>query len=380
MKKHITIISFLILLITVACQQMKSKQTDKTDSVMEKSLRELYSQAVSLWPTPTVDDTVGFRDLGVLPKVKYPEENPYSAKKKMLGRQLFFDPRLSASGQIACASCHDSELGWADGKSNAFGHNRQRGKRNTMSILNTAYVHQLFWDGRAPSLEHQSTVPISATDEMNMDLTNAVKRLNQIEGYKTQFREVFGNEEITIDNIQKAIATFERSIVSRKSRFDRFVQGKYEILSDEEITGLHLFRTKARCINCHNSPLFSDNKFHNIGQGLVGRPGEDLGLFNVTGDTADVGKFRTPSLRDVMYTGPWMHHGSFAEIHEILGMYNEGMPQVVPKNVVGNPLLTEKSPLLKKLGLTDEDRKAITAFLGAISTRPNKMTPPELPN
>jgi cytochrome c peroxidase len=349
-------------------------------------LRDLYGSGdPSLWPAaelaPEVDKSQ-FEDIGPLPKVEFPEDNPYMREKVALGKMLFFDPRLSSSGQIACASCHDPELAWADGRTRAFGHDRQTGKRNAMTIMNVAFADRLFWDGRAKSLEDQSKFPIADPLEMNEEHVLAVERINGIEAYRDHFETVFGTPEVTLENIQKAIATFERTIVSRSSPFDRFVKGKKMLLSDEAVKGMHLFRTKAGCINCHNTPYFSDNQFHNDGQTLFGSKNEDLGLFHVTGDTTDVGKFRTPTLREVTRTGPWMHHGHFPTLLDVVQYYNLGNPAPIQKKHVGterDALIPEVSPMLKRLDMDDEELDALLAFLETLSTRTVRMAPPQLP-
>ena len=345
-------------------------------------LRELYSGDAAKWPKANLDQEAkrGFKDIGYLGRPTYPVNNPFKEEKEKLGRILFFDPRLSASKQIACASCHDPELGWGDGKRLAYGHDRQNGKRNAMTIINTAFYKKFFWDGRANSLEHQSGFPVADHVEMNMDLAGMVKNIVQIEGYKPLFAAAFGSDEITLDKIQKAIATFERSVVSTNSRFDSFVKGNKAALKDEEVIGLHLFRTKARCINCHNTPLFSDNKFHNDGQALLGSKFEDLGLYNVTKDLKDVGKMRTPSLRETNITGPWMHHGNFPSLKDVIEFYNLGNPIAQQRNLkVNDSLKAPKSIMLKKLNLTLTEQAQLEAFLRSISTRVNKINPPPLP-
>ena len=345
-------------------------------------LRELYSGDAAKWPKPDLDQEAKkrFKDIGYLGRPTYPINNPFKEEKEKLGRILFFDPRLSASKQIACASCHDPELGWGDGKRLAYGHDRQNGKRNAMTIINTAFYKKFFWDGRANSLEHQSGFPVADHVEMNMDLAGMVKNIVQIEGYKPLFTAAFGSDEINLDKIQKAIATFERSVVSTNSRFDSFVKGNKTALKDEEVIGLHLFRTKARCINCHNTPLFSDNKFHNDGQALLGSKFEDLGLYNVTKDLKDVGKMRTPSLRETNITGPWMHHGNFPSLKDVIEFYNLGNPIAQQRNLkVNDSLKAPKSIMLKKLNLTLTEQAQLEAFLRSISTRVNKINPPPLP-
>ncbi|RZJ81038.1 MAG: cytochrome-c peroxidase [Flavobacterium sp.] len=353
---------------------------DKVYTVEE--LRAIYSGDAAKWPKPDLDQEAkkGFKDIGYLGRPTYPKENPFSAEKEKLGKILFFDPRLSSSKQIACASCHDPELGWGDGKRVAYGHDRQNGKRNAMTIINTAFYEKLFWDGRANSLEHQSGFPVADHVEMNMDITEMVKNINQIDGYKPLFKLAYGTEEINLDKIQKAIATFERSIVSTSSRFDSFVRGNAKMLKDDEVVGLHLFRTKARCINCHNTPLFSDNKFHNDGQALLGSRFEDLGLYNVTKNLKDVGKMRTPSLRETNITGPWMHHGNFPSLKDVVEFYDLGNPIAQQRSLkVADSLKAPKSAMLKKLNLTLKEREQVEAFLKSISTSVNKINPPVLP-
>lgn len=346
-------------------------------------LRALYSGPASGWPVPHLDEAskAGFQDIGQLDKPVYPENNPYSAEKEKLGKILFFDPRMSVSGQIACASCHDPELGWGDGKRVAYGHGRQTGKRNAMTILNTAYYRQLFWDGRANSLEHQAIFPVQDQVEMNTSLRAMVKNISGIKGYRPLFEAAYGSKEVTLDKIQYAIATFERGITSRHSRFDAFVRGNKAALKDEEVLGLHLFRTKARCINCHNTALFSDNQFHNDGQTLLGSKMQDLGRYQQTKQLSDVGKFRTPSLRETHITGPWMHHGNFPTLMDVIEYYNLGNPSPIQRAAVVPDSLKQygTSDRLQKLNLTKDEKAALEAFLKSISTRVNKIIPPELP-
>ncbi|HRB71676.1 cytochrome c peroxidase [Flavobacterium sp. WV_118_3] len=368
MKKIIgfTVLSFLF----VGLVSLKNHQDDeKYYSVAD--LKKIYSSGdVSKWPKPTVDSSVvNFQDLGVLPKVTFPAENPYSEAKRDLGKILFFDPRLSKSGQISCASCHDPELGWGDGKRVSHGHDRTPGSRNSKPIINVAYSTIFFWDGRAASLEDQARFPIVDTKEMNNHMDIAVKTIKKIKGYQPLFEKAFGDGKVTEEKIFKAIATFERTVVSRKSRFDKFIEGDSTQLSDKEVAGLHLFRTKARCINCHNSALFSDNQFHNAGLTYYGRKYEDLGRYNITKNADDVGKFRTPSLREVGKTGPYMHNGLFPELRGVLNLYNAGMPNVKPKGEqVNDKLFPKTSPLLKKLELDKEELDALEAFLQSITS------------
>jgi cytochrome c peroxidase len=347
-----------------------------------KKLRAAYSSAnAAQWQAPNIDESVKatYQEIGHLPPVPYPADNPASPEKVNLGRMLFFDPRLSSSGQIACASCHDPQLGWGDGKRVAFGHDRKLGERNAMTILNTAYYNRLFWDGRASSLEDQARGPVQDKVEMHENLDVMEQRVKSFAGYKPLFQKAFGDDKIDLDRIFKAIATFERTVTSPPSRFDLFIDGKQDALTDDEVLGLHLFRTKARCVNCHNGGLFADNQFHNDGQTLFASPNEDLGLYNVTKKHADVGKFKTPSLREVVNTGPWMHHGNFPTLKDVVFLYNLGNPAPIPKSYKGgrDSLLPKTSPLLRKLDLTDREINALIAFLGSITTTPRRLNPPQ---
>lgn len=348
-----------------------------------EQLRMAYSSKdYRQWPKANVDSAVlaaGFKDIGVLDSVIHPKDNPYNDAKKELGKLLFYDPRLSVSGQIACASCHDPQLGWGDGKRVAFGHDRKTGGRNAMTIFNTAFYSKLFWDGRAKSLEDQARFPVADHLEMNENIGAMEKRIQQYNGYKPLFKKAFGEEEITASKIFKAIACFERTIVSPPSRFDLFIKGKADALKDEEVLGLHLYRTKARCINCHNGGAFTDDKFHNDGQTLWGSDNEDLGLYNITKNKDDVGKFKTPSLRETMNTGPWMHHGNFPSMKDVIQFYNLGNPAPIQKKYLGtarDSLLPKTDIVLQKLNLTEKEVDALIAFMGAITTTPRRLNAP----
>lgn len=352
------------------------------------NLRKLYSSGdQKKWPEPNLDprlDMSKFEDIGHLPKMKFPADNPYTAEKANLGKLLFFDPRLSSSGQIACVSCHNPELAWTDNLTRSFGHNRQNGGRNAMTILNSGYSTSLFWDGRASSLEDQSKFPIQDKLEMHESLDIAVGKINSIKGYKILFQEVFGSEDVTLDKIQAAIATFERTIKSGPTKFDRFIAGESEAYTNQELVGLHLFRTKARCINCHNTGYFSDNQFHNDGQTLWGTRDEDFGHYNVTNDKNDIGKFRTPTLREVARTGPWMHHGHFPSLIDVVQYYNLGNPAPIQDKYLGterDSLIPKpsRSQILRRLDLQKDEEAALVAFLNTLSSSTQRMRMPELP-
>lgn len=382
---------FLVFVFVVSCkpvnQPISKAETVAKDSIVRfDQLRKLYASGdPNIWPKAEVDSMVlanGFEDIGVLGEIPFPNSNPYSKEKYELGKLLFHDPRLSSSNQIACASCHDPQLGWGDGKRVAFGHDRQTGKRNAMTLFNVAYYDSLFWDGRAVSLEHQATMPIEDSLEMHQELGIATDKIAKIKGYNTYFKKAYGDSKVTRARIMKAIATFERKIKSPKSRFDRFILGNEKALNNSELLGLHLFRTKARCINCHNTPLFSDNRFHNDGQTLFGSANEDLGRYKVTTKKEDVGKFKTPSLREVVQTGPWMHNGNFPTLVDVVEFYNLGNPAPIQKKYTGtarDSLLPKTSPLLQELHLTAVEKQALLDFLETITTRPQRLKAPVLP-
>ncbi|HEY5688666.1 MAG TPA: cytochrome c peroxidase [Yeosuana sp.] len=375
-----------ILILIITCLTISCKHEIKVDYLDVTYLKTVYSNGDnSKWPAPNLDSLVDkstFQDIGALPKVTFPENNPYSAEKEKLGKILFFDPRLSVSGQIACASCHNPELAWTDNSTRSFGHDRQTGGRNSMTILNSGFAHELFWDGRAKSLEDQARFPIGDPLEMNEQLNIAVDKIAEIEGYKPLFAQAFGNDSVSLTRIQFAIATFERTVNSYKTKFDKFIEGDSTQLTNQEVLGLHLFRTKARCINCHNTPYFSDNQFHNDGQTLFGTKNEDFGRYKVTKNKDDIGKFRTPTLREISRTGPWMHNGHFPSLLDIVEFYNLGNPAPVQKKYLGterDSLLPITSPILKKLNLEKTEINALLAFMETLSSNKGRTLIPTLP-
>ncbi|WP_405295147.1 cytochrome-c peroxidase [Algibacter sp. Ld11] len=375
------ILSLFICVFICSC---KTEHKDEYTNIA--NLKAIYSSGdITKWPAPDLDSTVNkesFKDIGALPKLQHPEYNPFSQEKSKLGKTLFFDPRLSVSGQIACASCHNPELAWTDNSTRSFGHNRQTGARNSMTILNSGFAHSLFWDGRATTLEDQARFPIGDPLEMNEKLNIAVDKIAKIDGYKPLFEAAFGNDTISLERIQFAIATFERTVNSYKTRFDKFVEGDSTKLNNQEVLGLHIFRTKARCINCHNTPYFSDNQFHNDGQTLFGTKDEDFGRYNVTKNMDDIGKIRTPTLREVARTGPWMHHGNFPSLLDVVQFYNLGNPSPIQKKYLGkgrDSLIPTTSPILKKLSLEKNEIEALIAFMETLSSSKGRTLIPKLP-
>ncbi|KAF1729290.1 cytochrome-c peroxidase [Pseudoxanthomonas mexicana] len=328
-------------------------------------LRRVYALPIDQWPAPTVDAGAVWQELAPLPDMPpVPADNPQTPEKIALGKRLFEDPRLSRSGQIACASCHDRQLGWGDGRSVSFGHDRQAGKRNAMNVSMAAFSGPLFWDGRAATLEAQALHPIQDSAEMAFSPHELEKRLNRETDYPTAFAQVFGEKRVTMSRVAQALASYQRSLVPRFNRFDRFLEGQRGVLTDQQLWGLHLFRTQARCMNCHSGPALTDNRFHNLGLHFYGRNKQDLGRYRITGDPADSGRFRTPSLRNVGKTGPYMHNGGFMELRGVVNMYNVGMPRPKPApGAADDPPFPQVDPLLQPLDLHRTELEAITEFL-----------------
>lgn len=346
----------------------------------EDTLRFLYSLSPDQWPTPSVDSNVKWQELGIIPESPL---KPYFDSLKhliTLGKTLFFDPRLSGSNQISCASCHVPDISWTDGREKSVGHDQQINKRNSPSLLNVwAYKH-LFWDGRSSSLEDQAFGPINSESEMHSDMSEVMRKLRRIPGYKPLFDSAFREGEISPETVTSALAAFQRTLVSRKSDFDHFLSGNKDALSDAALRGLHLFRTKARCMNCHNGPLLTDNSFHNIGLTYYQQKNEDLGRYSVTHKAEDVGRFKTPSLRDVIRTRPWMHNGLFDDINELMNMYSAGMPQLKPNaQQAADSLFPKTDTLIHKLDLTKQEKDDIVAFLNAITATPMLVRAPAMP-
>ncbi|BDD09442.1 methylamine utilization protein [Fulvitalea axinellae] len=379
--------ALLALALTVATFSLsfKGKGLEPEGSESD-SLRLIYSRPQAEWPAPWVDSGANWKPLGAMP-VKLldvlPRKQPDSLRKIIeLGRTLFFDPILSGSNQISCSNCHDPELNWGDNRRTAIGEDHQRGNRNSPSLLNVWQVKKLFWDGRSGSLEDQALQPIQNPIEMNQLIPELVKELNDIKAYREEFGKAFGQKKASAERIAKALAAFERTIVSRPTKFDKFVEGKKEALSDRELRGMHLFRTKAKCMNCHSGPYFTNGEFHNIGLTYYHSDKyRDLGLYEVTKNPEDVGKFRVPALREVMRTGPWMHNGLFTVMDGIMNMYNAGMPRPKRKeHQKDDKLFPQTSHLVHELDLSKEERDDIVAFLQSITSRPYyQLDRPELP-
>ena len=356
----------------------RPERTAATRAVAASRLRDIYRGAPQSWPPPHVDPGIEWREIGLLPEVIHPESNPVSMEKVALGRTLFFDARLSSSGKLACVSCHEPGLGWADGR----GVSEPRGKgpgRNAPTIRNIAFQSAFFWDGRAASLEAQIEEALTNPAEMDANREQVVGLLARIPDYRKLHDEAFPGRPIEFAAVVEAVACFERTVVGGRSRFDAFMKGDAAALLDEEVLGLDLFRREARCMNCHHGPPFSDGRFHDLGLSHHGRKNEDLGRYRITHDPVDKGRFRTPTLRDITQTSPYMHTGMF-ELGGVLAMYNAGMVTLKRQPFERNdPEFPVKSPHLKPLGLNRQDLADLAAFLATLEEPPRGMRPPRLP-
>jgi cytochrome c peroxidase len=303
---------------------------------------------------------------GPLPPMPVPADSPQTDAKIRLGAQLYFDTRLSADNTISCASCHDPRTGWANPHPTDTGIRGQVGGRNSGTVINAGYMRYQFWDGREESLEGQAVGPIHNPIEMGETHENVVRKLNAIPGYREQFQAVFGTD-VTIDNIAKAIASFERSIVSGPAPFDLYLRGDHSAMSPAAVRGMGLFNGKAHCTPCHSGPLFSNQGFHNIGVGMD-KEKPDLGRFNHTSDPADKGRFKVPTLRNIAETPPYLHNGSEKTLLDVVNYYDRGG--------IPNPGL---DPLIVPLHLTSQEKADLVAFLEALTGPVPKVEVPKFP-
>lgn len=330
-------------------------------------LRRLYAQPIASWPRPHVPAGVTPAELAPVSAIALA---PLAPAVVALGQRLFNDPRLSASNAVACISCHSPAHSFADSKRVAVGHAGRLGKRNTPGLLGVGQLQPLFWDGRASTLEEQALGPLQHADEMAMEAQALPAKLAALGDYTVQFDAAFGHGAgVTLPRILAALADYQRTLLPPVTRFDAFLEGDRAALNGRELLGLHLFRTKARCMTCHGGALLTDQQFHNLGLSSYGsKKYADLGRYVVTGKDEDVGKFRTPGLRGVAQSGPWMHNGLFPQLVGLLNMYNAGMSRPVPQNAqqAADPKFPVTSPLLQPLQLTSDDIIALKSFLEAL--------------
>ncbi len=321
---------------------------------------------------------------------KIPIDNPVTRAKVSLGELLYFDKRLSSDGTTSCGTCHDPASAFTDHLTVPVGAQNKSGMRNAPTVLNAMFIEELFWDGRANSLEEQAKQPLLNPFEMAMSADNTVVfRLSAISDYRKRFEQAFGKEGITVDTIAKAIASYERTLLSADSPFDRFIAGNSQAITDSQKRGWELFKGKAKCIECHSfsetSPFFSDFKFHNTGiiakelnseriSGLTKEIVSDehrrsvpslahtqgfteLGRYLITKKAEDTGAFRTPTLRDIELTSPYMHNGSEKTLIDVVRFYNRGGNT--------NQNLDKR---MRPLGLSDSEMNDLVEFMRALTS------------
>ncbi|MEM9024808.1 MAG: cytochrome c peroxidase, partial [Bacteroidota bacterium] len=303
--------------------------------------------------TPIELAAKGFPDMFI------PQDNPTTKEGINLGRMLFYDPILSGDSSQACASCHSHEFAFSDnGRQFSVGIDGIAGTRNAPALVNVGWLTSSFWDGRNSTLEEQALEPVANPIEMHEDWTDAVLKLQSSEVYTGLFNNVFGDEVITPDRVVKAIAQFERTLISNNSKYDKFLNRELQ-LSEEEYAGFLLFFSEdGECFHCHGTALLTNNGFHNIG--LDAEP-VDIGWEAVTGNPADRGKFKTPTLRNIEYSAPYMHDGRFETLEEVMDFYSEG---VKPSSNV-DPLI--RTPHLGGFQFTEEQKQQLITFMKTFS-------------
>ncbi len=352
MKGHTAILTFMILLL--------SSQAASAGEAPASALPPItQSGGLGLGP----------QKLGNLPPVAVPPDNPQSAQKILLGKQLYFDTRLSKDNTISCATCHDPAKGWSDAGPTSTGIGGQKGGRRSPPSANSAYNPLQFWDGRAESLEEQAKGPIQNPVEMGNTHAAVVQMLKATPGYVEEFNAVFGTTEITIDQVAQAIAAFERTIVTTDSPFDRYVKGDLTALTDLERRGLEIFNGKGHCSGCHWGPNFSDGRFHNLGVPSADPTKPDLGRSEISKNPADKGAFKTPTVRDAGFRPPYLHTGGEKTLEDVIVFYNKG-GGLEDKNL---------DRMMLPLGLSKGEIEALVAFLqtGLASLNPevSKVSP-----
>ena len=295
-----------------------------------------------------------------------PADNPLTKEGVALGRYLFYEPALSKNNSVSCASCHQQKFAFADSLRFSKGVDGSLTKRNSMSLANLLWVRNFFWDGRTQGLEAQAVFPLTDPHEMGQALDMSAQKLRQLPLYPPLFAKAFGSPEITPDRITKAIAQFERTLISANSKYDQYLAGTYQP-TEQEKTGMMLFMTTpdpakgirgANCEHCHGTPKMFKELFHDNGLGLVG---EETGRMSATGNETDRGRFRVPTLRNIALTGPYMHDGRFGTLEEVLDHYSD--------HVLPTPNLSSfirgmsNQPGGSQLSLTQAEKRNIIAFL-----------------
>lgn len=304
------------------------------------------------------------------PTPPHPEDNVPTPLRVELGKKLFFDPRLSGDGNMSCASCHSPLLGWSDGLPTGKGVKSMVLDRASPTVVNTAYNGLQMWDGRKKTLEEQAMGPMEASVEMNMDTQKLFVWLNANEGYRALFQAAYPGQPIAADTLSKAIASFERTVVSNTSPFDRWIAGDGKAMTADQVQGFALFidPKKANCSACHSGPNFTDNSFHNLGLASYGKDNADMGRYGQRPVASMKGAFKTPTVREAARTAPYFHDGSAKSLDDLVAFYAKG-----------GLVKTNLSQSMKELPLTKEEATQLVSFIGALSSPHQPFVLPELP-
>ena len=296
--------------------------------------------------------------------IPFPPDNPYTAEKAALGKMLFFDTRLSRDNNLNCASCHNPSFGWEVPFATAIGAGGKPLGRHAPTTINQAWGDTYFWDGRAASLEEQARGPIEADVEMDLPLSTALERLERVQGYVDAFARAFPKEGLTEQTILKAIATYERTLVSGDTPFDRWIRGDPQAIGAQAKAGFALFVGEGNCVACHSGWNFTDDRFHDIGL-----PTDDPGRMALTNSPADQHAFKTPGLRETASRAPFMHNGRVDTLEAVIGHY-----------ITGGQRRPSLSPLMQPLELTAAEVKDLVAFMRTLSSPQSSLAMPNLPS
>lgn len=306
----------------------------------------------------------------LLPDVPYPKDNKPTAARAELGKMLFFDPRLSGDGNMSCATCHSPLFGWSDGLTTAKGFKSIVLGRASPTVTNSAYNKLQMWDGRKTSLEDQALGPMLSSAEMNVDLSMAIKFLQSNNTYVAAFEKAYPGQGIKDETLAMALASFERTVISNNSPFDRWVKGDKKAMTAQQVNGFKLFvdPDKGNCAVCHSAPNFSDSGFHNIGLASWGHENPDMGRYAIKPINLMKGAFKTPTLRDITLTAPYFHDGSAPTLKDVVDHYASG----------GN-VKTNLSPNMKELKLSEAEKSDLVEFMKALTTPPQPFALPVIP-
>ena len=303
-------------------------------------------------------------------EVPYPKGNKPNEARVELGKMLFFDPRLSGDGNMSCATCHSPLFGWSDGLPTAKGFKSQVLGRATPVVTNSAFYTLQMWDGRKKSLEDQAIGPMLSSAEMNVDIGSAIRFLNDSPVYVEAFKKAYPGEGVNENTLAKAIASFERTIISNNSPFDQWVKGDKKAMTAQQINGFKLFVNpeKGNCAVCHSAPNFSDSGFHNIGLASWGHENPDMGRYAIKPLRLMKGAFKTPTIRDITLSAPYFHDGSAMTLEDVVTHYNKG-----------GEVQTNLSPNMKTLNLSQSEQADLVEFMKALTTPPQPFTLPVIP-